>query len=216
MPDDVIGRRFGRLTVIELIPGNRAIGKRPAYRCACDCGAETISAAADVRRGNTSSCGCFKRERMRTLRLSHNRSRSPEYSVWHMMKDRCYNTRAKAYPYYGGRGIAVCDRWRESFSAFFADMGPRPSLNHSIDRLNNDIGYEPLNCEWRTSHVQSRNRRSTRMLTAFGQTQCLSDWAVEYGMKVITLHRRLQNGIPLEDALTIPLNHNAQLRSVKT
>lgn len=150
---------------------------------------------------------------MAALRLTHNRSRTPEYSVWHMMKDRCYNPASKTFRYYGARGILVCDRWKQSFQCFYDDMGPRPSLNHSLDRLNNNAGYEPLNCAWRTSRVQSRNRRSTRLLPAFGKTQCIVDWAAEYGMTTQCVFARLKKGVALEDALTIPLNHNSQLRA---
>ena len=149
------------------------------------------------------------------MTLTHNMARTPEYGVWHMMKDRCHNPNAKTFKYYGARGIQVCDRWRDSFANFFTDMGRRPSVNHSLDRTDNALGYEPGNCAWNTSHTQSRNRRTTRLLLAFGKTQCVSDWAIEYGVSVACLFARLRRGIPLEDALTIPLNENARLHAAQ-
>ena len=149
---------------------------------------------------------------MRGLTLTHDGSRKPEYSVWHSMKTRCYNPRSAIFMYYGGRGITVCDRWRESFPAFYADMGPRPSLNHSIDRPDNARGYEPDNCSWQTSQVQAQNRHTTRHLEAFGKTQCVSEWAREYDVKPVTIFSRLRKGLSMEEALTIPLNDCAALR----
>lgn len=157
-------------------------------------------------------CNSRQRYDQSVSRTTHNMSRSPVYALWHTMINRCHHPGTNGFDYYGARGIVVCPRWRQSFAAFYADMGARPSPNHSIDRLDNDRGYEPGNCVWATSHQQARNRRTTRMITAFGKTQCLSDWAVEFGLKVITLHRRLKNGVPFEDAVSIPLNHARALR----
>jgi hypothetical protein len=204
-----------RLTPIAYLPGRNKTGRRSAYVCRCDCGNETTIEVNDFRKGRTKSCGCFKRERMRTMTLSHDGTRKPEYSVWHMMKIRCLNPNATCFAHYGGRGITVCDRWRDSFAAFYADMGPRPSQNHSLDRIDNSKGYEPDNCRWNTSFVQARNRRSTRLLSAFGKSQCISDWAVEYGLTVPCLFARLRKGIQLEDALTIRLNDYAAIRAAK-
>jgi hypothetical protein len=204
-----------RLTPIEYIPGYGKTGRLNQYRCRCDCGNERLVDVGDFNKGRSKSCGCYKRERMRGLTLTHDGCRKPEYSVWHAMKDRCHNPRGKVFQYYGARGITVCERWRESFAAFLADMGPRPTPNHSVDRRDNARGYEPNNCSWQVSHVQSRNRRSTRMLTAFGKRQCVTDWSIEYGIGTQCLFARLRKGIPIEEALTIPLNHYAALQSAK-
>jgi hypothetical protein len=99
---------------------------------------------------------------MAAIRTTHGLSRTPEFRVWTNMKTRCYNRKAINYERYGGRGITICDRWRDDFAAFYADMGPRPSPSHSIDRRNNDLGYSPDNCCWATSAAQGLNRRPRR------------------------------------------------------
>src|ERR1043166_3295830 len=117
------------------------------------------------------------------------------YGIWYMMAQRCYNPTNPAYPLYGGKGVKICDRWRESFQAFVEDMGPRPSPDHSIDRFPDKNGnYGPGNCRWATSKQQNRNRRDNRILTAFGQSRCLADWAEELGMPARLLALRLWKG----------------------
>jgi hypothetical protein len=114
---------------------------------------------------------------------------------------RCCDPRHKAYSNYGGRGITVCDRWRFSVKDFVADMGPRPSKDHSIDRLDNNRGYEPGNCVWETRSKQSRNSRSNVWLTARGKTMVISDWSKETGVPHDTLAYRIRHGWPAERAL---------------
>lgn len=102
--------------------------------------------------------------------------------VWHTMIARCHKPNASGYEDYGARGISVCDRWRNDIHAFIADMGPRPSPKHSIDRIDNDGDYEPGNCRWATSMEQSRNNRRTILVTFNGKTQCIKDWVMELGL----------------------------------
>lgn len=198
----------GRLTVLEQ---TRDAAGRAIYRCRCRCGKETTKVVADFKKAHNrrrvQSCGCFMSERMTLKNRTHNMSRTPEYGIWHMMKDRCYNPNALQFRYYGGRGIGICQEWRDSFFAFYQAVGRRPSRNYSLDRIDNARDYEPGNVKWSSSHEQSRNRRTTRLLTAFGKTQCVTDWAKEYGLNAPSLFARLRKGIPLESALTLPLNH---------
>lgn len=209
----MIDATSGRLTVIAYTPSSREDNRpRARVRCRCECGNEVTMDVGDFRKGLTKSCGCYKRDRMASLSTRHGMAYSAEYRIWHAMINRCTHPYVNRYEQYGGRGIRVCDRWRQDFAAFYADMGPRPSPNHSVDRQDNNGYYEPGNCVWSTSREQTRNRRTTRHMTAFGKTQCVSDWASEYGIGVPTLFSRLRKGIPLEDALTIPLNHCSQLR----
>lgn len=115
-----------------------------------------------------------------------------EYKTWLNIKSRCHNPNADGFSRYGEKGIKVCSRWRRSFAAFFADMGPRPSLKHSIDRYpKTDGNYDPDNCRWATSKQQAQNRRNTRIVEFRGQQKCVEDWAVETGIKPGTLWNRI-------------------------
>lgn len=143
------------------------------------------------------------RERLK-LQARADRKAEPERGCWHVMVARCHNPESTAYPYYGKRGITVCQRWRDSFDDFLADMGPRPSLEHSLDRYPNQYGnYEPGNVRWATTAEQARNRTDNRFLTAFGRTQCLVDWAAELGVAINLISDRIDKlGWDTERALT--------------
>jgi hypothetical protein len=130
-------------------------------------------------------------------------SRSAERKAWRDMNRRCSNPLLRCFKNYGGRGISVCERWRV-FENFFADMGPRPSPRHSLDRVNNDGNYEPGNVRWATMKEQARNKRTTRMLTYAGRTMPLIDWAAEVGMRPASVAQRLQGGMSVEAALSTP------------
>src|SRR5688572_5368364 len=123
---------------------------------------------------------------------THGLQKSPEYSVWNQMKMRCYNPNVRGFPDYGGRGITVCDRWRDSFENFIADMGSRPSSRHTLDRVNNSLGYSPDNCQWRTYKDQQQNRRDNHLITFNGETLCVSEWNRRLGFPVGTISQRMQ------------------------
>jgi hypothetical protein len=154
------GDRFGRLTFVEQLPALPAHLHRVA-RWRCDCGALTVVATTRVKNGYTKSCGCLVIENSRRVNLKHGMRRSPEYTSWTAMKMRCLVPSNKDYPRWGGRGVTVCGRWRDSFEDFLADMGPKPSPRHTLDRWpNNDGNYEPGNCRWATPKEQALNRRA--------------------------------------------------------
>lgn len=129
----------------------------------------------------------------------------PLYSVWQGMKRRCQNPRDAKFSNYGGRGIRVCERWSVSFSAFAEDMGPRPSPNHSIDRIDNDGNYEPGNCRWATREEQQNNRGNCRFLTFAGVQATVAEWSRMTGLSEGAIARRLRDGMSVESALTEPL-----------
>lgn len=151
---DLTGRQFGRLAVIERAPDQ---SDRVMWRCSCDCGAETVTHSASLRKGLTQSCGCLGRERRLSANTTHGRARGPEWTSWQMMRQRCQNPGATQYADYGGRGVTVCARWQD-FTAFYADMGPRPE-GMTLDRIDVNGNYEPGNCKWSTRSEQNRNKR---------------------------------------------------------
>lgn len=138
----------------------------------------------------------------------HRRRHTPEYTVWAGMVQRCEDVKCKSYPRYGGRGIKVCKQWRYSFVAFVRDVGPRPSPQHSLDRINNNGNYEPGNCRWATAQEQQRNSRWTRRLTFKGQTKCLVEWATVTGIEFRTLWKRLDLGWSVAKALSTPVRRH--------
>ena len=158
------GQRWGRLTVVKSV---RNASGRMTWLCICDCGNQTTVYGQGLRRGTTRSCGCYAEEWRRITPLKHGActggKRSAEYEAWSRIKKRCHDPNDKDWPRYGGRGILVCDEWRASFAQFFADMGPLPSPSHSIDRIDNALGYFPANCRWATPRQQADNRRTNKL-----------------------------------------------------
>lgn len=148
---DFTGQVFGILHVLERAP---PAGKHIKWRCRCDCGTVSDFFATNLARGLSQSCGCVR---------VHHMTDTPEHRAWQGMFDRCNNPNSHGYKDWGGRGITICDRWRNSFRDFLADMGPRPSPQHSIDRKDNNGNYEPSNCRWATKAQQSRNSRGARL-----------------------------------------------------
>lgn len=202
---DISGFKFGRLTAVEFI-GFEPIGsggnRRAIWACICSCGKRITASSNALKMKNTKSCGCLVLD----IRTSHDLSRSLEYGVWAMMKQRCYNRKCKLYKHYGGRGINVCKRWRESFSAFIKDMGRRPKGRRiSIERINNDGNYTPKNCKWATPFEQMANCSTTRNLTHNGQTHSVSEWARRLGESVNTISGRLKRGWKVGQAIGLPV-----------
>lgn len=197
---DISGQRFGRLTVSSWISGVR-------WLCVCDCGAECVVAKSNLHSGAQESCGCLRLERLRAAITTHGESRktSPEYRAWLAMRTRCNNKTRKQFYDYGGRGIAMHQRW-DSFVLFLEDIGRRPSVHHSLDRINNHKGYEPGNVRWATRVQQNNNKRNNRIVLVDGELVSLTSAARKYGLPPKTVFARIDNyKWDLMKALTTPL-----------
>lgn len=156
---DLAGCRFGSIVVVERLAMSPR-GKQHRWLCRCDCGGEVIAVSSKLNsRTKCKHCRCLVHGHS-----SHTGRVTPTYEAWAGTKKRCYNAKCKSYADYGGRGIMVCQRWRDSFANFLADMGERPSDAHSLDRYPNVNGnYEPSNCRWATKLQQARNTRATKL-----------------------------------------------------
>lgn len=185
------GDKFNRLTAIK-IESVTPRGRRWLFKC--DCGKKHVAAAKLVKFGSIKSCGCLFREKISLPRAGkHKMSNTPEYRTWSYMRRRC--SHADENPRHGGRGIVVSERW-ETFTNFYADMGPRPSSRHSLDRINNDGNYEKGNCRWATAKTQARNRNNSITVTVFGKSMPLADAASALGIKYVTLYWRIKHNRP--------------------
>lgn len=218
--------RFGRLTVLGEAPRIVAPSGFAAVAAfvRCDCGVEKIVRGRGLVTGYTNSCGCLQREltavKIAERTRTHGRTKTVEYHTWTTMKQRCLNPADKHFANYGARGITVCDRWRDSFEAFFADMGERPADKTSIDRIDNDRGYEPGNCRWADDIEQHNNKRNNRYLEVDGERATIGEWARRTGQSMIRIHHRLTLGWPDKEAVFGPttgkryLTHHPRARFV--
>lgn len=202
---DLIGKTFGRLTVIAKGIG---IKNRGTYWvCRCQCGTEKTIRRDSLTTG-TRSCGCEQKETVRRINYVHGGAmrgnQDYAYSSWKAMMTRCYDRGHEAYSRYAGRGITVCERWHD-FRNFKEDMGDRPD-RLTLERVDNDKGYEPGNCEWRTPKAQANNRRDNIVISFNGVSRTVSAWAEALGLTRDVLANRLRNGWSVERALTEPLH----------
>ena len=200
-PIDIAGQKYGRLIALERAKND---GRRTVWLFRCDCGAIKEIDLDPVRRGKVLSCGCFRDEVTALRSITHGHStgkkESRELKSYNSAKSRCCNPNDKKFLQYGARGITMCARWMEDASTFIEDMGPRP-LGHSIDRIDPNGNYEPLNCRWANSHQQARTRTDNVLVEFQGVTIVLKDYASLTGVNYKSLHRKFRReGMSLEQA----------------
>lgn len=181
---DLTGQQYGKWLVQAR--ATQQLHGKPAWECLCECGATKVVAGSVLRMGESTSCGCYQKElaakNLGDAVRKHGQHNTPEYFRWLALKSRCTNPNNPRYADYGGRGITVCQRWMDSFEAFIEDVGERPSTEHSIDRIDNDKGYEVTNVRWATKQEQANNRRTNVEVTYNGETKTLAAWAREVGI----------------------------------
>ena len=212
---DLTGQVFGRLTIIKQVPNIKP--KHSRWLCLCECGRKVETNGTNLRQGNTRSCGCLKREASIATgkrNATHGMTNSKEYRTWRQMMWRCLNPQSADYDLYGKRGIRVCERWRNDFMAFYSDMGPKPSPEHSIDRINGnghyscgqcqeciDQGWE-MNCRWATRSQQGRNKANNAFLTYNDEIRCAAEWAEITGIPAYIIRQRMARGLPAGKVLS--------------
>lgn len=198
---DITGRRYGRLTVVAFVERDPN-PPNTIWLFECDCGTRKKMRIGNVRTGNVTSCGCVFTEMLVKRNTTHGLCKAEKrtYRSWKDMRARCRNPKHKDFYAYGGRGISVCDRW-DSFADFFADMGQRPE-GETIDRIDTNGNYHPLNCRWATDSQQANNKRNNHVLEWQGRSQTVQQWCDEYGMDHSKVRYRIAQGWPYEDVFS--------------
>lgn len=182
------GEVYGSWTVAE---DQSERGKHPRVRCICSCGLAKLVSVGHLRGGRSRACPSCSH------RVSHPKRQMPGYNSWRGMRGRCSKPNHISYPWYGAKGVRVCQRWQESFDAFIADMGSPPPGKQWIERLDNSVGYEPGNCVWATPAEQARNTSRNKIRNG----KVVIDAAREAGIPAPTVYNRLRRGVPPSEAL---------------
>ena len=193
--EDLRDQRFGSLVVVCKDMDNKS--NRTYWICICDCGNQTSVVVDSLKRGLTTSCGCYALEKS----ITHGMRKSPTYNSWDNMIGRCFRQSNPEYENYGGRGITVCEKWK-TFSGFLEDMGERPE-NKTIDRIDNNKGYTPDNCRWITNGEQQFNKRNNNIVEYNGKNIPITQAARLAGLNPATVISRQRAGLS-GDALFSP------------
>lgn len=203
------GTSFGFWTTLEEVPPKK---KNRRFLCRCQCGTEREVCLSSLVAGSSKCCGCVgdqKTSERNKIPADRNPSRIkisnlPEYVSWSHIKARCLNPKSKSWGDYGGRGITICDEWRNDFFAFYHHVGSRPSSDHSIGRIDNEKGYEPGNVRWETDIQQANNKRDSHFVVIDGVRKTLSEWCREYGVHSSRVLGRVKTGWDIVTAITTP------------
>lgn len=197
--NDLLGQRFEKLRVIGREPGRDAA----YWLCECDCGRTKVIKGASLSSGATKSCGCRVAEVNAALNTTHGMAASSEYKIWQAIRQRCENPRSKSFYRYGARGIELCERWQD-FENFYADMGPRPGREFSVERAALNGPYSPANCSWEDDETQANNTSRNHVISYNGLEGTMAQWARLLGLSYNAFVGRILGGWTTEQAITIP------------
>lgn len=203
--NDLAGKKFGRLTAIEIAGTSKQ--HVAVWRCICDCGNEKLVERYCLTQGRVRSCGCLPRELNKTgnNRRVHGMCGTRIYRIWKQMKTRCSNPNTDDWKDYGGRGITVCEEWQDNFQAFYEwAMANGYQDDLTIDRIDYDKGYSPDNCKWADITTQANNRHTNHLITINGTTKTCMEWIKDTGISKSTFYQRLRKGISGEALITPP------------
>lgn len=193
---NLIGQRFGRLIVVDRAENDRH--NKAMWLCRCDCGKDAVILGSSLNRGKTRSCGCLQKESasiQAKRNETHGMTGTRLYNIWLNMNARCFNKNHISYAYYGGRGIEVCDTWKDDAVAFrdwAIANGYRDDL--TIDRIDANGPYSPENCRWISQKEQANNRRNNRIVSYGGESHTISEWSSITGIRKDTLRHRIDAG----------------------
>lgn len=202
----MLGQKFGRWTVKEL---SGKTGNNWYYICSCDCGKEKRICKGNLTSGKTKSCGCLNAEVLSARSTTHGQSSQPIYAVWNMMKQRCQVSTNRDYPNYGGRGIKVCKDWQD-FEKFALDMGEPPKKGMSLERLDNNLGYDKGNVVWADRTTQNNHQRKSVRYTYRNESLTLKEISEKYSINLNTLTNRIYKyGMLISEAIEKPIMHPA-------
>jgi len=195
---DLTGHVYGRLKVVKFI---KKVGSTALWECECTCGKVTQVFRGNLRSGSTVSCGCLSVEKLVERSTTHGMAHTREFSIWHGMKNRCFNPNSDCFQLYGGRGITVCEDWANSFEQFYKDMGKCPD-NHSIERIDVNGHYCPTNCKWATVDEQNNNKRTNVKITINGEELTMAQWSKRLGYTSPVIQQRRRRGWNMVEAVT--------------
>ena len=185
---DRTGERFGRLVAVARVGASKSRNVR--WLCRCDCGSDVTVSSSALVAGATRSCGCLRTDLASERKKTHGLSGTRAFKAWDNARRRCYQPKDKRFPKYGGRGIGMCQRWRDDFASFYEDMGECPP-GMTIERIDVDGDYEPSNCKWADRNEQAMNRRSRVQMELNGEKLCLAEYCRRTGDSYSALKTKL-------------------------
>lgn len=200
---NLTNQKFGRLLVVSKFGSKN---NKVYWNCICDCGNNVLVTTSNLKCNKIKSCGCLKSEILTKRNIKHNQRNTKLYDIWKTIKQRCFNPNCNSYHNYGGRGITICENWKDNYNSFYQwsiENGYKEGL--TIDRIDNNGNYEPSNCRWTTRLVQGNNTRTNKYITINNETKSLADWCRFYNISYFLVQQRINKSKwDIIKALTTP------------